>query len=226
VPPAGIGPPWRDWNITVVRLLAQYREQDRPLDRDWLRAAIAADLTRLIADARAGQDPRVGPASRVIVLLDTIEKWGDTVELLTSGILSQYGLGDEDESVPVAMAFRADVKPHDALFEGLIRSADGKSWIEAEELKPLAAGDEEDLAYRWVLLNANPAIAPPVSEKIYTVAKPDGIWRDMFGVITERVPAKLSDMKFYGAVEILLKHEHLKAGDDDEAFSQLLESRL
>jgi hypothetical protein len=226
VPPGVIGPPWREWNITVARLIAQYREQDRALDRDWLSAAIAADLTTLIADARAGQDPRVGPASRVLVLLDTIEKWGDTVELLTSGILSQYGLGDEDESVPVAMAFRADVKPHDALFEGLIRSADGKNWIEAEELKPLAAGDEEDLAYRWVLLNANPAIAPPLSEKIYTVAKPDGMWRDVFGMFTERVPAKLSDMRFYGVVEMLLKYEQLKAGDDDEAFSQLLESRL
>jgi hypothetical protein len=223
--PPLVGLSWKGWNVEVARHVAMHRVENRPLDHGWLSAAIAADLTTLIADARAGQDPRIGPASRAIVLLDTIESWGDTVELLTPGILSQYGLGDEDESVPVVMAFRANLPPHDALFEGLIRSAEGKSWIGAEKLEPLAEGDEEDLAYRWVLLNANPAVAPPVSERIYTVAKPDGIWRELFGLITHQIPAKLSDADFYGAVRTLLKIDELAAGDDDDALSLLLESR-
>ncbi|MGD0704695.1 MAG: CHAT domain-containing protein [Trebonia sp.] len=224
-PPSLSGLRWNQWYIVVTRLLAQYREGGRPLDRDWLKAAIAADLAALAADARAGQDPRIGPASKVLVLLDTVEKWGDTVELLTPGILSQHGLGDEDEPVPVVMAFRAGVKPHDAHFEELIRSAEGKGWMEAEELKPLAEGNEEGLAYRWILLNANPAIAPPVSARIYTVAKPDGIWRDLFGFTTKRIPARLSDPDFYGAVRMLLKLEELVPGDDDEALAILLGSQ-
>ena len=171
--------------------LVLYREGGRPLDRNALNAAIAADLAALIENARAGQDPRIGPASRVLVLLDTVEEWGDTVELLTPGILSQYGLGDEEEAVPVVMAFRAGAGLHETLFEGLIRFADGKRWVEAEKLEPLAEGDEEGLAYRWILLNANPAIAPPISERVYTVVKPDGQWRNLFGIFTDRVPGQV-----------------------------------
>jgi CHAT domain len=220
------GLPWKTWNLTVASLLARLREQNQPLDRGWLRDAIAADLSTLISDARAGRDPRIGASSRVLVLLDTVEEWGDTVELLTSGLLSQYGLGDEEESVPVVVAFRAEDSPHDALFEGLIRSADGKSWIAAEKLEPLAAGDEEDLAYRWILLNANPAIAPPVSERIYTVAEPDGgLWRDLLSYSTKRIPAKFSDSEFYGMVDILHKNKVLVAGDDVEVLALLQDTR-
>lgn len=226
VPPHLGGLSWNDWNIAESRLLAEAAEDAQALDRDWLNNAIAADLATLIADARAGQDPRVGPASKVLVLLDTIEQWGDTVELLTSGILSQHGLGNEDESVPVVMAFRTGVNSHDGHFEELIRSAQDNSWLKAAELKPLGAGNEEDLAYRWVLLNANPGVFPPISERIYTVAKPDGTWRELLALITKRIPAKLSDADFYGAVEILLKQDDLVRGDDDEALALLIGSRL
>jgi hypothetical protein len=216
---------WPDWKLKMLALTAQARASNRPLDRNSLAAAITADLTTLIGDARAGQNPRIGSASRVLVLLDTVEEWGDTVELLAPGILSQHGLGDEDEAVPVVMAFRAGAGLHDALFEELIRFTDGKRWIDAMKLEPFAEGDEEGLAYRWILLNANPAIAPPDSERIYTVAKPDGGWREWFGYVTNRVPAMLSDPEFYGAVRILLKQEELVAGDDDQALAFLLGSR-
>jgi CHAT domain-containing protein len=226
-PLPSIGPPWREWNIAVKKLINQHREDGQPLDREWLRTAIATDLTTLIEDARAGQDPRIGSESRVLVLLDTVEEWGDTIELLTPGImiLNQYGLGDEEESVPVAMAFRADARPHNESFEELIRYAEDKSWIEAEKLEPFAEGDEEDLAYRWILLNANPQIAPPVSERVYTIVKPDGQWRTHFGIVTDRVPAKLSDTKFYAVAKALLLQEELAEGDDDEALAFLLGSR-
>ena len=126
----------------------------------------------MLQDARAGPDPRIGPAGRALILLDTVEEWGDTVDLLTPGILNKHGLGDENEPVPVVMAFRAGAGGHDALFGKLIELADREPWIEAAKVEPLAEGDEEGLAYRWILLNANPAVAPPVSERIYTVVKP------------------------------------------------------
>jgi hypothetical protein len=211
--------------VKMTNLTDQARARNRPLDRNSLAAAITADLVTLIGDARAGPDPHIGSASRILVLLDTVEEWGDTVELLAPGILSQHGLGDEDEAVPVVMAFRAGAGLHDALFEELIRFTDGKRWIDAAKLGPLAEGDEEGLAYRWILLNANPAIAPPISERIYTVAKPDGRWREWFGLVTKRVPAMLSHTDFYGAAKILLNQEELVAGDDDEALAFLLGSR-
>ena len=42
----------------------------------------------------------------------------------------------------------------------------------------------------------------------------------------QRIPAKLSDADFYGAVEILLKQDDLVRGDDDEALALLIGSRL
>ena len=149
---------------------------------------------------------------------------GDTVDLLTPGILNKYGLGDEDEPVPVVMAFRAGAGGHDALFGKLIELADREPWIEAAKVEPLAEGDEEGLAYRWVLLNANPAVAPPVSERIYTVIKRDGQWRKWFGLVTGRVPAKLSDVDFYGAVQLLFEDDELAEGDDNDVLAARLGS--
>ncbi len=159
------------------------------------------------------------------MLLDTVEEWGDTVDLLTPGILNRFGLGDEDESVPVVMAFRADAGAHDALFEKLIELADREPWLRAAKLEPLAEGDEEGLAYRWILLNANPAVAPPVSERVYTVIKPDGQWRDWFGLVTKRVPANFSDVTFYGAVQLLFEKNELAEGNDNAALDLQLGSR-
>jgi len=217
--------PWRKWKTDVTDVLAHHREPVRPLDRGSLAAAIVADLASLLEDARAGPDPRIGPAGRALVLLDTVEEWGDTVDLLTPGILNRFGLGDEDESVPVVMAFRADAGAHDALFEKLIELADREPWLRAAKLEPLAEGDEEGLAYRWILLNANPAVAPPVSERVYTVIKPDGQWRDWFGLVTKRVPANFSDVTFYGAVQLLFEKNELAEGNDNAALDLQLGSR-
>jgi hypothetical protein len=216
--------PWRVNKERITELLATYRHIGPKLDSVSLAAATVSDLGTLIKDARDGPDPQVGPASRVLVLLDSVEAWGDTVHELLPRI-RQYGLGDEDESVPVVMAFRANDGLHDAEFGKLIEWADNSRWIDAIQLKPLAKGAEEGLAYQWILLNANPAIAPPISERIYTVVKPDGQWRDWFGLITDRIPAMLSDTKFYAATKMLLERHELAEGDDDEALRVLLGSR-
>jgi hypothetical protein len=141
------------------------------------------------------------------------------VDLLTPGILNKYGLGDEDESVPVVMTFRAGVGAHDALFEKLIELADREQWLKAAKLEPLAEGNEEALAYRWILLNANPLVAPPVSERVYTVIKQDGQWRDWLGLVTKRVPANFSDVSFYGAVQLLFEKDELAEGNDNAALA-------
>jgi hypothetical protein len=224
-PPPVTGLPWRKWKTNVTDALAYHRQANRALDRDSLAAKIVDDLAGLLEDARAGPDPRIGPGGRALVLLDTIEEWGDTVELLTPGILNPYGLGDEDESVPVVMAFRADAGAHDAVFEKLIDLADREGWLEAAKLERLAEGNEEGLAYRWILLNANPAVAPPESEHVYTVVKPDGQWREWFALVTERVPANLGGVRFYGAVKLLVKQEELADGDDNHALALRLGAR-
>jgi CHAT domain len=218
-PPPVAGLPWRTWRTTTTGELARHRQANQPLDRDSLAAAIVADLADLLEDARSGEDPRIGPEGRAVVLLDTVEEWGDTVDLLTPGILNKYGLGDEDESVPVVMTFRAGVGAHDALFEKLIELADREQWLKAAKLEPLAEGNEEALAYRWILLNANPLVAPPVSERVYTVIKQDGQWRDWLGLVTKRVPANFSDVSFYGAVQLLFEKDELAEGNDNAALA-------
>lgn len=150
-----------------------------------------------------------------------MEEWGDTVDLLGPGVLSEYGLGDEEESVPVAVTFRTGGGTQDALLHALVEFTAGKRWIDAEKLEPLAEGDEEGLAYRWILLNAYPEIAPPVSAKIYTVCKPDGLWREWIGMATRRVPARLSHEDFYGAVKLLEQQGDLRESDDNQAMADL-----
>ena len=219
------GLPWKDWKKEVTKVLAEHREANQPLDRGRLTASIAADLADLLRDARAEAEPCIGQAGRALVLLNSVEEWGNTVDLLTPGILNQYGFGDEDESVPVVMAFRAGAPAHDALFGKLIELADREEWIEAAKLEPLAEGNEEGLAYRWILLNANPLVAPPVSERVYTVAKPNGQWRDWLSYATQRIPAKFADDRFYAAVDLLYKQHDLDDGDDNDALALLLRPR-
>jgi hypothetical protein len=218
-PPQLAGLSWDDWRKEVSKVLAQHRTNNVGIDREFLAASITTDLARLLADARAAVDARIGPAGRPLVLLDTVEEWGDTVDLLTPGILNKHGLGDEKNAIPVVMAFRAGPGGHDALFQKLIELGDREKWLEAAKLEPLAEGQEEGLAYRWILLNANPEVAPPESERVYTVIKPDGQWREWFAFVTERVPANLADLRFYGAVKRLCKQQELAEGDDNDALA-------
>ena len=225
-----INGPRKAWKDTVNDLLGQWKDEDTHLDLESLRVRVASDLAALIGDARQNKDPRINEHSRALVLLDTVEEWGDTAELLAPtpqkpGLLGQYGLGDEEEEVPVALAFRTGAGVQDALLQGLVDFAPGRRWIEADKLQELAEGDEEGLAYRWIMLNANPRIAPGVSEKIYTVRKPEGEWLGWLRFATKRIPKMLSDPDFYAAVGMLAKQGDLAASDDNEALAFLLESR-
>jgi CHAT domain len=218
------------WKNTVNDLLGQWRDEDKHLDLESLRVRIASDLAALIDEARQKDDLPVNANSRALVLLDTVEEWGDTIDLLAPtpkkpGLLSQYGLGDEDEEVPVVLAFRTGAGIQDDLLKGLVEFASGRRWIEAEKVQEFAEGDEEGLAYRWIMLNANPMIAPPVSAKTYTVVRPDGQWMGWLRYATGRIPKMLSDPHFYGAVQILEEQGDLAASDDNEALAFLLGSQ-
>ncbi|WP_157756855.1 CHAT domain-containing protein [Plantactinospora sp. KBS50] len=216
---------WRDWRLKVGEVLAQTRARDEPLDLDLLAASITADLLTLIEDARDDDDSHIGPDGRVLVLFDSVDQWGDTAELVTRGLLTTHGLGDEDEPIPVLLAFRAAGGAQDACFAEFIERARSRRWLRAIPIEPFVEGKEEDLAYRWTLLNANPRVAPPVSEQVYAVVKNDGQWRNVFRLVTDRLPGNLASLKFYGAVQVLLELDELVAGDDTEALAALFGSR-
>lgn len=216
------GGQWRPWRMALTRLLSEHEDGATPTN-EVLAAAITCDLADLMTDARAHEGVPVDQKSRAIVLLDNVDKWGDTVALLTPGILGRHGLGDEDEPVPVVMAVRAGSGVQDAQFQNFFEFTRGKVWIASEQLEGLERGNEEDLAYRWILLNANP-IAPPVSEKTYTVINPEGQWRTWLGMYTEQIPQRFLDPKFYGYVKLLLAQQDLAEGDDDEALKVFLDS--
>jgi CHAT domain len=226
--PPPIERPWRDWLIEVRNRFDEYRKLKHKLNEDNLGDVIVSDLAALIEAAREGPDCRIGAASRVVVLLDCLEEWGDTVDLLVTKLLDQHGLGDSEEQVPVVLAFRTGADRHQQNLTDLVTSAPAKPWLGEARIEPLAEGDEEGLAYRWILLNANPAIAPPISEQVYTVAtSDDGQWRKLFGFITKRIPARLGDSDFYGAAKFLLEttEELTPGGDDNKALADLIEAR-
>ena len=74
-PPPIANLPWDEWK-EVTKVFPQHRRTNLAIDPDFLAASIAADLGRVLQDARAGPDPRIRPAGRALILLDTVEEWG------------------------------------------------------------------------------------------------------------------------------------------------------
>jgi hypothetical protein len=196
-------------------------EKENTVPCPWLRPALVGDLSRLIDEARESEDPSIGPESRIVVILGGVGSWGDAADLLFDELLDQFGLGEQDEQIPV-FATCSFAETADQVLRAARDEGHGYPWILHEKLKPFEDG-EDTLAYQWVLLHPRP-IFPELSNQVYT-PKPEGSghseeWQEKFKKYIGGVPDMLSDEMFYVMADILLE-----AADDEDLLASYLGER-
>jgi hypothetical protein len=117
-----------------------------------IKLALQADLVQLGKAFRAKYPPTAGTKPRVVVLLNRVELYGDS---LTTALLSEWadpaGLGTADEPVPLMLTFALDMAANH-IFNRWIADAQSRPWILERALKPFAPG-EDILAYQRVFMN-------------------------------------------------------------------------
>jgi hypothetical protein len=121
-----------------------------------LKEALAEDLTQLARDAREAHPENFDADKRVVAILGAIGDWGEVTELLCESLIDTYGLGTEQDPVPV---FATCAMANAPVVLGRARNeASGSTSISYQRLDRLK-GEEEVLAYQAVLLH-------PLQEKV------------------------------------------------------------
>ena len=118
--------------------------------------AIQRDLVQLTRDVREKVPLIQQTRGRVIVLLDAVEKYHQVIadlcnrELMGPYALGSYGMGNEEEIVPVVLAYSKPSTPTNLqkLFEEI-----NPVWLESRPLDSFRRKGEDLLAYITLLLN-------------------------------------------------------------------------
>jgi hypothetical protein len=206
----------------VHQRLAEYCKQLRRDHSDWkdrfeadvLREALASDLASLQARARARRDPSLAEQCRVIVLLERVERWGETTVALAETLLTPTGFGVGDDRVPVILTCTVNDDMYFHRLRTLEERASVETWIHVEPLERF--GEKEDmLAYQWMLLNPYLGVHPPHSEKVFVRTEPTDDWATMFRTNISGLPSRFG-REFYIVASTLSFGKILTEDDNDE----------
>jgi hypothetical protein len=188
--------------------------------------AIADDLTALARDARAADAASSSPVlhaqSRAMLLVDDVHRWDKALEPFLDVLVSAWGLGTEQEPVPVVLTFPLD-SPAAALLRPIAeRRRQGWSTVQLDRF-----GEGEDvLAYQQVLLHPFGPVLPKFS---------DLCWAFDFdidrSVVVESVealretiagsPGKLGEREFYAVARALRTSRFVVPAGDEHVLEKL-----
>ncbi len=197
----------------LARFIKRYEGDLEALE---LREVLAPDLARLGQDARAARaagDGSIAEDARVLVLLESVDRWEVAGDLFST-LLGTWGLGTSDERVPVALTCTfGDVEGVD------MEEVRGRTVGGSRRFLPLApfTGDEESLAYQWVLLNPRERWAPD-SKLVYATRRSDGRWLDTMRRSVKGLPGRIDGEVFYTVAYVLSTEAdpELIAADDED----------
>jgi hypothetical protein len=191
-----------------------------------IRLAIQADLRKLRADARAEIPFFTDSASRLVVLLDDVDRYGPVVNLLLDddGLLSD-GLGSADAPVPVALTF-AIVDGCEPKLRDIAGGQFNRPWLDAQRLGRFADG-EDLLATETVLLHPFMTADEGKFSGVpwaFNHAASDEVREDWEKRFKERLrgnPARFYEEWFYYTVEDAHKAGFLVKADDETWLAKL-----
>jgi hypothetical protein len=197
-------------------LVARYRMSaaERGIDAAMVKSAAAFDFERLRLAAVESDDATFGDHTRVLVTLDGVGRWDTLPEDLFGRILvGPEGFGmTAERHVPVVATCLREVL-HGELLAELDETTRKRNDLRLMRLEPLQAGDEDTLAFQWVLLNPD----PEVSKKVYAAPArgEPGDWYTPFRVVTQNgLPLYLGKKAFFDMAAWMESHGQLDAAED------------
>ncbi len=204
--------------------LGECRRASVPEDAmaDVLGGALVADLGRLAADVEALGDEAPGVDGGVVLILGGIGSWGSATELLFERLTGSNGLGQAERPIPVfaTCSFAEDAR---RTLEKARDRSNGHYWERWIELRPFL-GEEETLAYQWVLLH--PWFPPrEYADSVYTPHPDAGdAWRSIFCKQFKAIPGDFDDPSFYRIASVLADTGLFVADRDDEILREYARS--
>lgn len=213
------------------RLSAELREHlafAESIDAGAYALAMAGDLTELARAARAADatspTPSLNAASRVVVLVDDVDRWDKAIEPFLGVLISTWGLGTEAEPVPVIMSFSLG-SPAATLLRPVAERRDRARDFRTVQLERFGAG-EDMLAYEQVLLHPFGPVVPEFSDVPWAfdfdvdprvVAKVTQTFRKRIG----GRPSKLGTEDFYSLAMMATSSDFVVPAQDEAVLQKL-----
>lgn len=122
--------------------------------------ALRLDLTELHREAKSECEYFESPDSRLVVLLDDIDLFGEMAREVLERMFGPYGLGTSKDPIPVVLSWTHG-RAGDPWLRELAPGSQSLPWLEISELNPFSEDGEDMIAYKTVLLNPfQPASRP------------------------------------------------------------------
>ena len=206
------------------------RPQPQPTARA-LQLALQHDIGSLVAEARE-KHPRVAAAQgRPVLLFDEVQEYDRTFldDLFSRKgvikVLGNFGLGTDQEPIPVVLAFIYGGAAHE-IFKGVLETPLARPWLRAI---PLQRFTEEEglLPYGNVLLHPYDAgLCEGVSDVAWVV-NPDvpletaRLWEARFRQKLKQIPDDFVNPRFYDLVEWAAENQLFLKADDEKLLRNL-----
>ena len=191
-----------------------------------VKLALQSDLALLAQAFREKYPPAPGPTPRVVVLLNRVELFGET---LTTAVLSEWtdiaGLGTPTEPVPLIFTFALGTAA-DHIFNRWIAETSTKTWMIERPLKPFASG-EDMLAYQRVFMNPFRGNRfPGVSDRPLAIsddasAEKVNTYEKMFRLFGKGMPGSFAMDDTFALAEVALADGFLVEMQDYKWFEEL-----
>jgi CHAT domain len=190
-----------------------------------LRMALQRDFFRLAKDARA-QAPDARPDGRVVVLLDSVELYGEVTTVLFEQLLGPHGMGTVDDPVPAILVFSMQ-PPANITLQWLLERFENRPWFQHLDLKPFnKANDEDVLAYEWMLVHPTEEGAPAYVLNDRVAPNMAITVREFLQEWFKGIPGEFADAKkFSSFTRIALNAQYLLEADDDRLLQSLRNRR-
>ncbi|MGH8575282.1 MAG: hypothetical protein ACREX8_22330, partial [Gammaproteobacteria bacterium] len=181
---SGSGPDLADIaeQLRASRLSAFLSKHTGDVDLGTLRDALIPDLATLARDAKDSGHPGIAHNPQVVLFLEGVQRWNVPLQPLFDMF---HDVSNEGPVLVAVTCSLADV--NDDLEEVRRNALNSPETTRFIKLAPFT-GDDESLAYQWVLLNPRPQVARDVSDKIYAVRDLESEWLEEYRWAIEGLP--------------------------------------
>ncbi len=182
-----------------------------------VQIAIQKDMADLIQEAYQKYPTIKVAGGRPLILLHQIDQYGEELtNALMNHMLNGFGLGTQDDPIPVILTFSNVGGPRHML-DQFVQGQKSKAWLKLRAVEPFRQENDEDmLAYKRILLHPYKHNKRALVFNNSDEAKLQE-WKNNFRQHLKGLPQKFSDGSFIGLLTDLAKKDKflIEANDED-----------